>query len=339
MLRRHAEVTASLDGAPGLTVLRDLTYGRRSAERFDLVVPSGSGPYPAVLWFHGGFWQEGSKEGSGFAAPALAQAGIALAGVGYPLTPDVRLRAIVQSAGAALVRLQNEAPSYGLDPQRIVVAGHSAGAHLAAAIVAGMAGEAAASAARGAVLVSGVYDLAPVAASYVNDLAHLDIPADARKRITEAMDSPRYLAILAVLRSWRTAPPVDPETSTAKLVKRARKAQRKADCRLVAALDVDDSDAALLHRARKAAKRARYAAELCQDIGGSKQTKRTVKHYKRFQSILGDHQDTVVAADLLRRMALASGTTAGENGFTFGLLYGREQRIADDCRRQAREML
>ena len=47
----------------------------------------------------------------------------------------------------------------------------------------------------------------------------------------------------------------------------------------------------------------------------------------------------MVAADLLRRMALASGTTAGENGFTFGLLWAREQRIADDCRQQAREML
>lgn len=174
VLRRHAEVTASLDSAPGLTVLRDLTYGRRSAERLDLVVPSGRGPYPSVAWFHGGFWQEGSKAGSGFAAPALAESGVALAGVGYPLAPEVRLRAIVQSAGAALVRLQHEAPSYGLDPERIVVAGHSAGAHLAAAIVAGMAGEAAASAACGAVLVSGVYDLAPVAASYVNDLAHLD---------------------------------------------------------------------------------------------------------------------------------------------------------------------
>ena len=174
VLRRHAEVTASLDSAPGLTVLRDLTYGRRSAERLDLVVPSGRGPYPSVAGFHGGFWQEGSKAGSGFAAPALAESGVALAGVGYPLAPEVRLRAIVQSAGAALVRLQHEAPSYGLDPERIVVAGHSAGAHLAAAIVAGMAGEAAASAACGAVLVSGVYDLAPVAASYVNDLAHLD---------------------------------------------------------------------------------------------------------------------------------------------------------------------
>jgi len=179
--------------------------------------------------------------------------------------------------------------------------------------------------------------LGPVRARVRTDLQAVELPA--RARVTEAMDSPRYLALMAVLRSWRTAPPVDPETSTAKLVKRARKAQRKADRRLVAALDVDDSDATLLHRARKAAKRARYAAELCRDVGGAKQTKRTVKHYKRFQSILGDHQDTVVAADLLRRMALASGTTVGENGFTFGLLYGREQRIAGECRQQAREML
>lgn len=176
--------------------------------------------------------------------------------------------------------------------------------------------------------------LGPVRARIRNDLQAVELPA--RARITEAMDSPRYRAMMTVLRSWRTAPPVDLETSTAALIKRARKAQRKADRRLVAALGGDDVDAALLHRARKAAKRARYAAELCRDVEGSK---RTVKHYKRFQSILGDHQDTVVASDILRRLALASGTTAGENGFTFGLLYGREQRIADACRQQARAML
>lgn len=174
VLRRHEAVTASLDHAPGLMVMRDLTYGRRSAERFDLVVPAGRGPYPCLAWFHGGFWQEGSKATSGFAAPALAGAGVAMAGVGYTLTPEVRLRDIVGQAGAALVRLQHEAASYGLDADRIVVGGHSAGAHLAAALLAGLAGEAAASAVAGAVLVSGVYDLAPVAASYVNDLAHLD---------------------------------------------------------------------------------------------------------------------------------------------------------------------
>ena len=51
--------------------------------------------------------------------------------------------------------------------------GHSAGAHLCAAVLAGMAGAEAAQAVAGAVLISGVYDLAPVAASYVNDVVHI----------------------------------------------------------------------------------------------------------------------------------------------------------------------
>lgn len=111
--------------------------------------------------------------------------------------------------------------------------------------------------------------MGPVRSRVRNDLHAIELPA--RVRVTEAMDSPRYLAIMAVLRTWRTAPPVDPQTSTAKLVKRARTAQRKADRRLTAALGHDDGDDAMLHRARKPAKRARYAAELCQDIGGLKQ--------------------------------------------------------------------
>jgi CHAD domain-containing protein len=179
--------------------------------------------------------------------------------------------------------------------------------------------------------------LGPVPSRVRNDLQAIEFPA--RAQVAEAMDSPRYLAIMAALRTWRTAPPVDPEMTTKELVKRARKAERKADRRLAAALGDDDADDAMLHRARKAAKRARYAAELCADAGGSKQTKRTAKHYKRFQSVLGDHQDTVVASAVLRRMALSAGTTVGENGFTFGLLFGREQQLADECRRKARNLL
>ncbi|WP_019971492.1 CYTH and CHAD domain-containing protein [Mycobacterium sp. 141] len=179
--------------------------------------------------------------------------------------------------------------------------------------------------------------LGPVRARVRNDLQAIELPA--RAEITEAMDSPRYLAIMAALRTWRTAPPVDPETGTRGLTKRARKAQRKADRRLTAALGDDAADDATLHRARKAAKRARYAAELCTADGGSTQTKRTAKHYKRFQSVLGDHQDTVVASAVLRRMALSGGMTVGENGFTFGLLFGREQQLAEQCRRKARSLL
>ena len=138
------------------------------------------------------------------------------------------------------------------------------------------------------------------------------------------MDSDRYLAIMAVLRRWRAAPPVDQDIATKTLLKRARRAARKADRRLAAALRSDD--AAMLHRARKAAKRARYAAELCKPVG--KEAKRTIKHYKQIQSLLGDHQDTVVATEALRQMAAAAGTTLGENGFSYGMLYAREQQIA-----------
>jgi CHAD domain-containing protein len=46
----------------------------------------------------------------------------------------------------------------------------------------------------------------------------------------------------------------------------------------------------------------------------------TIKYYKHVQTVLGDHQDTVVATEALRRMATTAGTTVGENGFTHGML-------------------
>lgn len=176
--------------------------------------------------------------------------------------------------------------------------------------------------------------LGPVRSRVHHDLQAVELPA--RAAVGEAMDSPRYLAILAVLRRWRDERPVRPGATTAQIRKAAEKAQRKADRRLSAAM-ADDSPAAW-HRARKACKRARYAAELCIGLPGGKTAKRTVKHYKQFQSVLGDHQDTVVAEEVLRRMGVAAGTTVGENGFTFGLLFAREQRIAEECRARAREL-
>lgn len=174
--------------------------------------------------------------------------------------------------------------------------------------------------------------LGPVRTRVRNDLQAVELPA--RVAVREAMDSPRYLALMTVLREWRSTPPVDPRVDVGAVSRRVRKSERKADRRLGAALA--DGDAAQLHRARKACKRARYAAELSRGLGGSK---RTVKRYKKFQSVLGDHQDTVVASDVLRRMGGAAGTADGENGFTFGMLYAREQQIADECRREAMQLM
>jgi CHAD domain-containing protein len=157
----------------------------------------------------------------------------------------------------------------------------------------------------------------------------------ARKAVADAMNSARYLDILVTLQRWRSQIAVSTTPTAEKLDKRALRAERKADRRLAAA--VESAEGAMLHRARKAAKRARYAAELRTPLDSS--AKRTAKHYKRIQRVLGDHQDSVVAADVLRRLALIAGTTEGENGFTFGLLYAREEQIAEDTWKKARGLI
>lgn len=172
--------------------------------------------------------------------------------------------------------------------------------------------------------------LGPVHARVRNDLRAVELPA--RTAVTEAMDSSRYLSLLAALRSWRVEPPIPSTTRGAAVLEQARKAQRKARRRLEAAVTADEAD--LLHRARKAAKRARYAAELTMPLD-PKAARRSRKRFKKIQRVLGDHQDTVVAVAWLRRLGAAAGTTQGENGFTFGLLYGREESLAAESRRAA----
>jgi CHAD domain-containing protein len=176
--------------------------------------------------------------------------------------------------------------------------------------------------------------LGPVRARIRTDLQSIELPA--RTRVAEAMSSERYLTVMAKLRRWRAAAPLSPDVTDGAFEERARKAARKADKRL--ASGVESGDGAELHRARKAAKRARYAAELLRPVSG-KEASRTAKHYKRIQSVLGDHQDTVVARTALRRMGTTAGTAAGENGFTFGLMFAREQRLARQSRRDARALL
>jgi CHAD domain-containing protein len=119
------------------------------------------------------------------------------------------------------------------------------------------------------------------------------------------------------------------------LLRHTRKAQRSARKRLKKALAADSTE--LLHRARKAVKRARYATELTAPVAGKSASKR-VKVYKRVQDALGEHQDSVIAAATLRRLGAAA-TAPDQNGFTFGLLYEREQVAAERARRKARALL
>ena len=177
--------------------------------------------------------------------------------------------------------------------------------------------------------------LGPVATRINSDLHSEQLKA--RTAVSEAMDSQRYLDVLATLQRWRADPPLTTRPTAKKLDKRASRAERKADRRLSAAVKAGDDS--MLHRARKAAKRARYAAELRRPMDKSAAVKKAEKHFKRIQRVLGDHQDSVVASDVLRRFALIAGTTPGENGFTYGLLFAREQQIAETLRARAHKLL
>ncbi len=140
--RARAEVEALLPKLPqGNTHLLDLPYveGTRasgkpdSIQTLDLFVPPGPGPFPLVIWIHGGGWHSGGKESSGAQmATAFLLKGFALASLNYRLVADAPFPAQVEDCNAALAWLRQRATKYHLDPNRIGVAGHSAGAHLAA---------------------------------------------------------------------------------------------------------------------------------------------------------------------------------------------------------------
>jgi CHAD domain-containing protein len=176
--------------------------------------------------------------------------------------------------------------------------------------------------------------LGPVAARIDTELQSVERPA--RDRVSDAMDSPRYLDILKTLRRWSTQPPIAAPVSTKALHKLARRAACKADRRL--AVGIAAGDDALLHRARKAAKRARYAAELVEPLNKGKRVRNAIKHYEQIQTVLGELQDTVVARNTLLRLATKAATTPGENGFTYGLLYANELRQGEAARREARHL-
>jgi arylformamidase len=149
---------------------RDLRYGPGARATLDFFpAPPGAGRAGLLVYFHGGYWQELSTAASAFLAPAWHTAGYAHAVVGYTLAPAARLPEIVAECRAALTWLRAHADALGFDPTNVVVAGSSAGAYLAAACASQSAGTI-----RGIVPVSGIFDVAPLIGTSINDALGLD---------------------------------------------------------------------------------------------------------------------------------------------------------------------
>ena len=108
------------------------------------------------------------------------------------------------------------------------------------------------------------------------------------------------------------------------------RADRKVARRLGRANRTGDVEA--LHASRKAAKQARYAAEATHATLGKKVANKQVNRYRKLQDLIGEHQDSQISCALIRRVGAQAGTTGGENGFAFGVLYEQERRRARGSR-------
>ncbi|MFI0979358.1 CHAD domain-containing protein [Streptomyces sp. NPDC021093] len=158
-----------------------------------------------------------------------------------------------------------------------------------------------------------------------------------RRRTLAVLDSRRYLDLLHSLDALLADPPLL-RTAAKNAAPVLREALAKDHARLA-----DRTEHALslapggerdiaLHEARKAAKRLRYAAESAQPVLG-KPANRLRKRVKEVQTVLGDHQDSVVARTELRNLAVQA-HAAGETTFVWGLLYGQEERVGAERERE-----
>jgi arylformamidase len=160
---RWAETSAH--ARRSMTCYLDRAYGASPGETLD-IFPSRQGDGSALLFIHGGYWRSLDKRDFSFLAPAWVDAGVSLVVVNYDLCPKVGIERIVQQMLAASVWLYRHAEQYGMDEDRLYVSGHSAGGHLAAMMLAAlwpvMDRSLPKDLYKGAIAISGVYDLRPL---------------------------------------------------------------------------------------------------------------------------------------------------------------------------------
>ena len=151
----------------------DVAYGPASGERLDIfpAAPGPNGQKPPILaFFHGGYWRALDKSDFSYPAPAYVSAGITYVSVNYSLTPAATLDEIVRQSRACMAWLFRNPASHGGDVGRLYVSGHSAGGQLAPmALTMDWAAQGLpADLVKGAIAISGIFDLEPMRLSYLD---------------------------------------------------------------------------------------------------------------------------------------------------------------------------
>ena len=143
----------------------DLRYGPRERNRIDFFKAAENAP--TLLFIHGGYWQNRTKEVFSIFAEGPMVHGINVALIGYTLAPDATLDEIVAEIHAGIDYLARHLPALGAAADGIVVSGWSAGGHLTSMALSNKN-------VRAGMAISGIYDLEPIRHSYLNEKLKLD---------------------------------------------------------------------------------------------------------------------------------------------------------------------
>jgi arylformamidase len=171
----HAAILASWAEASRLVLANasaqlDVPYGDGAAETLDIFAPEGAAAggaaAPVMVFIHGGYWRSLDKSDHAFVAPAFNAAGALVVVPNYALCPAVTVEHITLQMAKAVLWVWRHAARLGGDPSRIMLAGHSAGAHLAAMLLCcrwkELDADAPAQLLTGALSISGLFDLEPL---------------------------------------------------------------------------------------------------------------------------------------------------------------------------------
>jgi arylformamidase len=154
----------------------NVPYGDHADEVVDIFPVEGDGKAPVIVFYHGGAWTRGSKNGYSFGAGAFVPRGVAWVATEFTKVPDGTLSNQVRQNREATAWVYNNADTYGIDRDRIYIAGHSSGGHMTGMVLVtdweklyGLPGDLV----KGATAISGMYDLEAVYLSYRNNYLNL----------------------------------------------------------------------------------------------------------------------------------------------------------------------
>jgi len=141
---------------------RRIAYGTHPDEWL-WYVPGPSSDAPLLVFIHGGYWRRLSADDGCLLSPGAHALGLAFASINYTLCPNGPLDLLVDQTRRAIDRLHSDAPTFGFDPARMHISGHSAGGHLAAMVSLHDPRP------RGYIMVSGIFDITPIVHTPIND--------------------------------------------------------------------------------------------------------------------------------------------------------------------------